>query len=129
MDRASTIAALRHFNRFYTREIGLLNEKELFDGLSLAEGRVLFELAQKSPQTAKEIGENLHLDAGYLSRMLRCFEKHKLISRKEDKQDRRRALLALSEPGQKKFAKLNQLSENAICKLIADMPEDKRNTL
>jgi DNA-binding MarR family transcriptional regulator/GNAT superfamily N-acetyltransferase len=129
MDRASTVAALRHFNRFYTREIGLLNEKELFDGLSLAEGRVLFELAQTSPQTAKDIGENLQLDAGYLSRMLRSFEKRKLISRKEDVQDRRRALLALTEPGRKKFAKLNQLSEDAVGTMIAELPEARRKAL
>src|ERR1700760_3022561 len=108
MDQTSAIAALRHFNRFYTREIGLLNEKELFDGLSLAEGRVMFELAQRSPQTAKEIGAALNMDAGYLSRMLRGFEKHKLIARKEDKNDRRRALLSLTDAGRRKFAQLNQ---------------------
>jgi DNA-binding MarR family transcriptional regulator len=70
----SQIAAVRAFNRFYTRIIGTLREGLLNSEYSLSEARVLYELANSPESTAREIAVDLELDAGYLSRILRKFE-------------------------------------------------------
>ena len=96
-------AAIRRFNRFYTREIGVLDGNLLQSGFSLAEARILYELAQTPEISATEIGEKLNLDRGYLSRMLRAFQRKRLISRKTDAADKRRSHLSLTEKGRTIF--------------------------
>src|SRR5262249_42038995 len=97
------IATVRRFNRFYTRKIGLLDEGYLATPFSLTEGRVLYELAHQEAVTASELGRELGLDAGYLSRILRGFEQRRLIERTPSKTDGRRSLLALTRRGQDAF--------------------------
>ena len=75
------IAALRHFNRLYTRRIGVLAAGHLDSDFSLAETRVLYEVAHRDDLTAASMSKELGLDAGYLSRMLRSLEKRRLIKR------------------------------------------------
>ena len=82
------IAAVRHFNRFYTGQIGLLAEGMVGTTFSLTEGRVLFELGQRDGMTAAEIAARLGIDPGYLSRLLRGFVAAKLVSRKPSTADR-----------------------------------------
>src|SRR5882724_4943466 len=86
--------AVRHFNRFYTRQIGLLQEGLLDTQFSLTEARVLYELAHRERSTAAEIGTDLGLDAGYMSRILRSFEKRMLIEKTPSELDRRENLPA-----------------------------------
>ncbi len=93
------VAAVRRFNRFYTRQIGVLRKNYLDSPYSLGEMRVLYELAQTDKlggaRTASDIGRALDLDAGYLSRVLRNFEKRGLITRKTSTEDARQSHLAL----------------------------------
>jgi DNA-binding MarR family transcriptional regulator len=70
-----TIAEIRSFNRFYTRWVGALERHHLGSSFSLAEVRVLYELAHRPGLIAREIIQQLGLDAGYLSRMLKRFER------------------------------------------------------
>ena len=80
MASQQTIAAVRRFNRFYTRQIGVLRKNYLDSPYSLGEMRVLYELAQNEKLTASDIARTLDLDMGYLSRLLRNFEKRGLIN-------------------------------------------------
>ena len=121
--------AIRRFNRFYTREIGVLDGNLLQSGFSLAEARILYELGQTPEIAATEIGEKLNLDRGYLSRMLRAFQRKRLISRKTDATDKRRSHLSLTEKGRTIFAQLDQRSSDAAAGMIADLPPGAVNNL
>lgn len=105
------IAAVRRFNRFYTRRIGVLRKTFLDSPYSLAEARVLYEIANSHSTTATEIGRKLDLDAGYLSRTLRNFEKRGLIVRKTSARDARQSHLKLSPRGRRAFAPLERRSQ------------------
>ena len=107
------IAAVRRFNRFYTRQIGVLRKTYLGSPYSLAEMRVLYEIANGERLTASDIGRALDLDAGYLSRVLRNFEKAGLITRKTSGRDARQSHLALTARGAKTFAPFEQRSQRA----------------
>src|SRR3984957_7468097 len=89
----SRVAAVRHFNRFYTRQIGVLRKTFLDSPYSLGEARVLHEIATNRAPTASDIGRALDLDAGYLSRVLRNFEKRGLIKRETSATDARQSHL------------------------------------
>ena len=122
-------AAIRRFNRFYTREIGVLDGNLLQTGFSLTEARIIYELAQAPEIAAKEIGKKLNLDRGYLSRLLRSFQRKRLISRKTDKADKRRSHLSLTEKGRTTFAQLDRRSSQAAKGMIADLPPGAVNAL
>src|SRR5271156_5316547 len=101
--RDQRIAAVRRFNRFYTRQIGVLRKTYLDSPYSLGEMRVLYEIAHSDAPTATDIARALDLDAGYLSRVLRNFEKRGLISRKTSESDARQSHLTLTARGRKTF--------------------------
>jgi DNA-binding MarR family transcriptional regulator/GNAT superfamily N-acetyltransferase len=122
----SRVAAVRRFNRFYTRTIGVLQENLLSSALSLTEVRVLYELGhdqQIASRGASALAAALGLDEGYLSRILGAFERRGMIRRKPLSQDRRRSSLALSARGARALAKLEARShaevESMLCGLDA----------
>jgi len=93
------ISAVRAFNRFYTRKLGVLDQQLLKSPFSLSEARVLYELAHREDLAAKEIGIELGLDPGYLSRIVQKFDEDGLITRKPLPTDRRQYRLALTARG------------------------------
>src|SRR5882672_9569348 len=95
------VEAVRSFNRAYTKQIGLLQAGYLHSKFSLAEVRVMYELAHRDGPSASEVGKELGLDPGYLSRILRSFEKRGLIQRRPSKSDGRQTYLSLSKQGEK----------------------------
>jgi DNA-binding MarR family transcriptional regulator/GNAT superfamily N-acetyltransferase len=115
------VGDVRHFNRFWTRQIGVLREGYLESPFSLTEVRVLYEFARREETTASELGEELGLDAGYLSRILRGFEKHGLIHKRPSEADGRRRLLRLTERGREAFAPLDARSRGEIGAMLGGM--------
>lgn len=122
---APATAAFRRFNRAYTRFLGTLNESYLASGYSLAEGRVLYELATRSKPQAKEVAEALGLDAGYLSRILHKFERAGLVVRTTAKHDNRAAHLLLSARGRMAVRKLNLRADKQAHAILAKLTEDQ----
>lgn len=118
---AQRVAAIRRFNRFYTRQIGVLRKTYLDSPYSLGEMRVLYEISHGDGPTASDIARHLDLDAGYLSRVLRNFEKRGLISRKTSEKDARQSHLALTARGKKMFAPMESRSERDVADMLGKL--------
>jgi DNA-binding MarR family transcriptional regulator/N-acetylglutamate synthase-like GNAT family acetyltransferase len=123
------VDAVRAFNRFYTQKIGILSDAPLKGGLSLTESRVLYELAHRDLPTASEIKRDLGLDQGYLSRILRHFEKQGLLKRKQSATDRRQSRIALTRKGRAFFARIDRTWQQATGELIAPLGGARRQEL
>ena len=121
------VAAVRGFNRFYTSQIGILDRGYLHSPFSLAEARVLYELANRDEKpTATDLSRDLRIDAGYLSRMLRGFGKRGLVKQETSPNDGRRSHLSLTAKGRKSFAQLDRRSNNEVRALVHQLPAARR---
>jgi DNA-binding MarR family transcriptional regulator/predicted N-acetyltransferase YhbS len=123
------VAALRRFNRFYTRRIGVLDEGHLRSAYSLAEVRVLYELANRDSPTAAALAADLALDRGYLSRILAHFGRQGLLTRRRSPRDARMHSLRLTPKGRSAFADLDARARSAIDELIAPLTEAEQKRL
>jgi DNA-binding MarR family transcriptional regulator/GNAT superfamily N-acetyltransferase len=123
------VAAVREFNRSYTRQIGVLNREFLDSPFSLAEVRVLLELYYHEASTASTIGQSLGLDAGYLSRILRGFARRGLIARESSPTDGRQRLLRLSKSGRKAFEEIEEKQRAAVKEMLAPLSAATRPAL
>jgi DNA-binding MarR family transcriptional regulator/GNAT superfamily N-acetyltransferase len=112
-------AAIRDFNRFYTRQIGLLDQSFLGSPFTLTEVRVLYELAHRDSPTATEIARELSLDAGYLSRLLKKLERQGHLVRGRDAEDARQRPVRLTKSGRRVFDGLDRASGEQIATMIA----------
>jgi DNA-binding MarR family transcriptional regulator/N-acetylglutamate synthase-like GNAT family acetyltransferase len=128
-DQEVRISAVRAFNRFYTRQLGVLGQRLLESPFSLSEARVLYELAHRDDAAAKELGIELDLDAGYLSRIVRKFADDGLISRKPLPADRRQQQLSLTAKGRQAFAKLDRRSHEDVARMLGLMSETDQQRL
>ena len=124
----SEVAAVRSFNRFYTRIIGLLDEQGGTgpSALTLTQVRLLYELASRSDLTARQLAEELSLDAGYLSRLLGGFERRKLITRTAAPGDAREKRLSLTAAGRRLFKPLFEQAQERVGSLLAPLCADDR---
>lgn len=126
---AERVEAVRHFNRFYTQQIGVLNEGLLESPFSLTEARIIYELAHQEATTASELCGRLALDAGYLSRILAGFKKRGLITKKASGTDARQQHLVLTKKGREAFATLNERSRRQIEALLKRLPGAEQERL
>ena len=129
MNTADPIAAVRRFNRFYTRAIGVLDRGYLGTTYTLAEGRVLYEIAKGDGLTAKRIGQITGLDAGYLSRIVGRFERDGVVARERSASDGRSATLRLTAHGQEVFAPFDRKSAEMVEALIGGLSGPARQRL
>jgi DNA-binding MarR family transcriptional regulator/GNAT superfamily N-acetyltransferase len=118
----NNIAAFRRFTRMYTRYIGTLNESMFHSDYTLPEARVIYELATRTVPTAKAIAQELGIDPGYLSRLLKKFERRGLLQRKASAKDGRLAELTLTNRGKSAFRNLNGHSERQARKILTALP-------
>src|SRR4029079_9009435 len=117
-DSDGQVAAVRAFNRFYTRKLGVLDQQLLKSTFSLSEARVLYELAHRQDPSAKEIGAELGLDAGYLSRIVQRFDERGMITREPLPSDRRQYRLGLTAKGRQAFAKLDRSTNDDVAAML-----------
>ncbi len=129
MESSARVRAVRSFNRFYTRQIGVLQDRFLGSPFSLAEARVLQEVAQHDRTTATDVSRVLGLDAGYLSRVLLTFDRRGLVQRTRSNVDGRRTHLSLTRTGQAAFARLNQQSHDDVAAMLRRLSADGQRRL
>src|SRR5258708_971408 len=123
------VAAVRRFNRFYTRAIGMLEKSYLGTPYTVAESRVLYEIAQADGITAKAIGEIIGLDAGYLSRIVARLERDGLVGRERSPDDGRSTVLRLTERGGEVFPPFDQRSAALVEGMIGGLSAERRRRL
>src|SRR6516162_4812274 len=127
-DMNGHVSTIRAFNRFYTRKIGVV-DGVASSPFSLAEARVLYELAHREQPTATDIRKELGLDAGYMSRILREFERRKLVTRERSKTDERQKFLSLTARGRRAFAPLDERSNRDLAAMLEELSPAARNQL
>jgi DNA-binding MarR family transcriptional regulator/GNAT superfamily N-acetyltransferase len=128
-DIAQRAEAMRRFNRFYTKQIGVLHEGLVQSPFSLTEVRVLYELAHRDKVTASELATDLGLDAGYLSRMLQRFDYCGFLDKSPSRTDGRRTHLRLTPQGRDAFAPLDQRSHNEAAAMLGRFSAAEQNRL
>src|SRR4051794_8180830 len=123
------IAAVRRFNRFYTQRIGVLQDGFADSPFSLTQARVLYEILHRDHPTASQIGGELGLDAGYLSRMLRDFARRGLIVKERSRVDGRQVHLTITLRGRKAFAPLEAHSQTKVGAMLRALASDDQTRL
>jgi DNA-binding MarR family transcriptional regulator/ribosomal protein S18 acetylase RimI-like enzyme len=135
---AQHVDAVRRFNRFYTRQIGVLQEKLLHSAFSLTEGRVLYEIGyhgdtgtpRDTDPTAVDLAKALDIDGGYLSRILQRFARRRLITRTTSDADARQAHLALTARGRAALGPLQQLARDEVAVMLGHLsPAERRRVV
>lgn len=126
---AQRVAAVRRFNRFYTQHLGVLRNGWLDSPFSLTEARVLYEIRQRDRATARGIGRDLGLDAGYLSRILRRFHKSGLIRKEVSPDDARQSFLSITARGRKAFEPLEARTERQVGAVLGRLARSEQDRL
>src|SRR4051812_9598795 len=123
VDLETRVDAVRHLNRFFTRQIGVLREGLLHSPYSLTEARILFEISHRDDLTASDLSRELGLDPGYLSRILTRLEQQGLIDKVRSETDGRQRLLSLTSDGKDAFSLLDNRSRDEVAEMLDDLSE------
>ena len=125
MDREFTVERIRKFNRCYTSVLSLLDKSYLNTEYSVVEARILYEIQENRGCTANDILKKIHIDKGYLSRIIKRFEKRGLLTRKAAGEDSRKLLLLLTENGEKETFRLIRMTNERTGNLIQGLSDDE----
>jgi DNA-binding MarR family transcriptional regulator/GNAT superfamily N-acetyltransferase len=128
-DLEARVEAIRRFNRLFTRRIGVLREGLLHSSYSLAEARVLFELANREELSASELVRELGLDPGYMSRTLGGLERQGLVEKVRSETDGRRRILSLTAEGEEAFKVLDSRSREEVSEMLGGLSEEEQRLL
>ncbi|MGK9184381.1 helix-turn-helix domain-containing GNAT family N-acetyltransferase [Priestia filamentosa] len=124
-----SVSGFRQFNRFYTKILGLLNQ-EIYDSpFSLTETRVLFEINSKNKCTAKLLQEELALDRGYVSRILKRFDEQDMIYKEKSEEDGRTYFIHLTEKAKNIYYDLEDKANEQVRFFLRNLDRDKQQTL
>jgi DNA-binding MarR family transcriptional regulator/N-acetylglutamate synthase-like GNAT family acetyltransferase len=126
---AADVAVLRRFNRFYTRQAGLIEPKHLHTDVSLPEARIIYELAQRERSSPAELIRDLAIDPGQLSRTLQALQRRQLVTRKTSRTDKRQLEIGLSAKGRATFGELDRRSQSFATDTLAQLPAERRAKL
>ena len=132
MPRMNRVDAVRRFNRFYTRRIGALQQGYMGSAFALPQARVLYEIGQRGERggscTASELGADLDLDLGYLSRLLQGLKRSGVVQGQPSQEDARRVQLSLTAKGRKAFGQLDARSRELVSGMLGELaaPEQAR---
>ncbi|MDO1450163.1 bifunctional helix-turn-helix transcriptional regulator/GNAT family N-acetyltransferase [Rhodocytophaga aerolata] len=129
MQQTQFIESVREFNRFYTLQLGLLNQSILNSEYSLAQVRILYELAHTTASTSTHLCNSLHMDAGYVSRNLKILEKAQLLTKQKSVEDARSACIHLTDLGKKVFEQLTAKSNGQIDALTSNLSFPQKQKL
>lgn len=124
-----TVQEVRRFNRFYTRLTGLLDEHLPGSGLSLPEGRVVYEIATAGKQTAADLTRTLGIDKAQLSRIVRTLTDRGLLASESDPSHAKRKILSLTDAGRVCFAQLDQGTRFRMESVLEPLDGAKRRKL
>ena len=123
------VEAVRRFNRFFTRRIGVLGEGLLESPYTLTEARILFEVAHREGAAASDLARELGLDRGYMSRVLAGLERRGLIEKSRSEEDGRRLRLSLTAEGRGAFSDLDERSRREISGMLGELSEEEQTRL
>lgn len=123
------VETVRRFNRFYTRQIGLLDEVLLRSPFTLPEARVVYEIAHHEETTATHLASELGLDGGYLSRILHTLEAEGFVAKRYSEADRRQRLVSLTGRGQAAFSEINAASRGEIEGMLVGLSDEEKHRL
>lgn len=123
------VDAVRRFNRFYTRRVGALRGGMHGSPYPLPEARLLYELGRRGECTATEIGRELDLDAGYLSRLIQSLKRRGVLQAKRSEADARASMLSLTAKGRKAFSLLDSRSRDEVSAMLGALPEPEQGRL
>ena len=126
---ADEIAAIRGFNRFYTRKLGLIEPKLLHSPFTLQEARILYEIRHRPACTATDLTRDLGLDPGFVSRTLQALQRRQIVMRKPSRDDGRVNELSLTAKGRTAQAELERRSREEVGSLLASLDEHQRATV
>src|SRR5882757_5459747 len=125
----SQIAAVRGFSRFYTRKLGIIEQKLLDSPWTLQEARIIYEIAERQSCTATDLVGALGLDAGFMSRTLQALQRRQIVARKPSRTDRRVTELALTARGRAAFADLDSRSRGVVATLLDRLDASQRTAI
>jgi DNA-binding MarR family transcriptional regulator/N-acetylglutamate synthase-like GNAT family acetyltransferase len=127
--RAMHVEAVRSFNRFYTRHIGVLRPGIVGSPYTLPEARILYALGRDGRSSATAIGRELSLDLGYLSRLLQSLRRRGLIQAQRAAHDARQQDLTLTEKGRKAYEMLDARSREEMERMLTPLAPGARDRL
>jgi len=123
------VTAVRRFNRFYTQTIGVLDKGYLGTDYTVAEGRVLYEIARADGVTAKQVADATGLDAGYLSRIVARLERDGVVARERSESDGRSAVVRVTPHGRSVFGVFDQRAVGVVEGLLKPLTAEQRPRL
>ncbi|MBS2966249.1 MarR family transcriptional regulator [Actinocrinis puniceicyclus] len=127
MDEAQ-VETVRRFNRTVTARVGVLHERYLGRDRPVGQARLLWELGAQG-RDVRRLREQLGLDSGYLSRLLRALEADGLVSVRRHPADGRVRTVRLTEAGFAERAVLDARSDELAASLLAPLRAAQRARL
>ena len=115
------INSIRAFNRYYTKILGVLNKSYLGSEFGLPEIRIIQDVYLHPDRSSKDISNELNMDKGLLSRLLKQLEQKGYIHRKGTEKDSRMCLINLTERGCEIYHHLNAAANQSVEDIFAHL--------